>query len=74
VLTLIAAMTDLRTRKGMTTALFDIGLRQPNLVASSIFDFLVNDTKHSQAHRVQLLQSLEKVVRCARLRNAPTFD
>ena len=54
--------SDARTRKGMSQALFDIGLRQPNLVASSIFDFLVNDNKHSQAHRVQLLESLEKVV------------
>lgn len=53
---------DARTQKAFSTALFDLGLRQPNLVASSLFDYLVNDSKHTQAHRVQLLAALERVI------------
>jgi hypothetical protein len=53
---------DARTRKALSQALVDVGMRQPNLVASAVFDFLVHDQKHSQAHRVQLLDVAERVL------------
>jgi hypothetical protein len=54
--------SDARTRKALTQSLCDIGMRQPNLVVSAVFDFLIRDSKHSQAHRVQLLEIAERVL------------
>ena len=54
--------SDARTQKAISQSLVDIGMRQPNLVVSTAFDFLVNDKKHSKGHRVQLLEVLERVL------------